>query len=88
MEDSRVDDSERKEHYGPARQPWDDIVDLGWAPEFAAANVLKYLRRTKDRYHSVESARWYYARLSEMNAVRILSQLRGTLTGEELDILR
>lgn len=41
----RIDSSERKDHYGTGRQPWDDIVEAGWSPEFAAANVLKYLRR-------------------------------------------
>lgn len=56
----------RQDHYGAARQPWDDIVAHGWAPEFAAGNVLKYLRRTKDPEHSLESARWYYARLHEL----------------------
>lgn len=65
MTDDRVDDSARKSHYGPRRQPWDDIVDAGWGPAFAAGNVLKYLRRDKDREHSIESARWYWARLKE-----------------------
>lgn len=60
------DGTQRKSRYGTGRQPWDDIKDLGWAPHFAAGNVLKYLRRTKDREHSIESARWYWARLNEM----------------------
>lgn len=60
------DGTERKSRYGAGRQPWDDIKELGWAPHFAAGNVLKYLRRDKDREHSIESARWYFARLCEM----------------------
>ena len=57
----------RQDHYGAGRQPWDDILDAGWAPEFAAGNVLKYLRRSKDPEHSLEAARWYYARLLELS---------------------
>ena len=56
----------RKAHYGDGKQPWDSICELGWGCHFAAANVLKYLRRTKDTKHSLESARWYYVRLIEM----------------------
>lgn len=55
----------RKAHYGDGEQPWDAIVRLGWGPAFAAGNVLKYLRRTKDPEHSLESARWYWRRLEE-----------------------
>jgi hypothetical protein len=57
----------RQAHYGAGRQPWDDVLDAGWAPEFCAGNVLKYLRRDKERQHSVESARWYYRRLVELS---------------------
>jgi len=53
----------RKAHYGDGEQPWDVILASGWGPAFAASNVLKYLRRTKNPEHSLESARWYYARL-------------------------
>ena len=60
------DGTPRKSRYGTGRQPGDDIVEQGWAPHFAAGNVLKYLRRDKDREHSVESARWYYERIKEM----------------------
>jgi len=56
----------RQDYYGDKRQPWDDILDSLWAPEFAAANVLKYLRRVKKPEHSLESAKWYHARLIEM----------------------
>jgi hypothetical protein len=57
----------RQDRYGPSRQPWDDAVDEGWAPEAAALNILKYLRRDKEPAHSLESARWYYARLRELS---------------------
>lgn len=81
----------RKSRYGTGRQPWDDIVDLGWGPHFAAGNVLKYLRRDKDREHSIESARWYYARLTEeatyeWDTARL--QLNAILTQEEKALLR
>lgn len=55
----------RKAHYGDGEQPWDVIVASGWGPAFAAGCVLRYLRRDKAREHSIESARWYYARLVE-----------------------
>jgi hypothetical protein len=51
------DGTVRKAHYGDGVQPWDLIVAAGWAPEFAAGCVLRYLRRTKDPDHSLESAR-------------------------------
>ena len=62
----RVDTSERKEWYGDGEQPWDAIVRAGWGPEFAAGNIVKYLRRTKDREHSLQSAQWYWQRLHEL----------------------
>lgn len=55
----------RKSHYGDGVQPWDVILASGWGPPFAASNVVKYLRRTKNPEHSLESARWYYARIVE-----------------------
>lgn len=55
----------RKAHYGDGEQPWDVIVVSGWGPAFAAGCVVRYLRRDKAREHSLESARWYYARLIE-----------------------
>lgn len=61
------DGTVRKTHYGDGRQPWDDIVESGWAPHFASANVLKYLRRTKEVEDSVRKARWYYERLRAMD---------------------
>jgi hypothetical protein len=57
------DASVRKKHYGDGKQPWDIIVEAGWGPAFAAANVLKYIRRTKNPEHSFESACWYYRQL-------------------------
>ncbi len=76
---------DRQPWYGDGRQPWDDIVLAGWAPEFAAGNVLKYLRRTKAPEHSLESARWYYQRLKEMGdpALMVKAQLVEMLTDEE-----
>jgi hypothetical protein len=56
----------RQDHYGPGRQPWDDILDANWGPEFAAGNILKYLRRDKQKEHSLTSANWYHDRLVEM----------------------
>lgn len=57
------DGSKRKAHYGDGKQPWDIICEAGWGPAFAAANVLKYIRRTKNPEHSFESACWYYRQL-------------------------
>lgn len=83
----RDDGTIRKAHYGAGRQPWDDIVDAGWSVEFAAANVLKYLRRTKDPEHSLAAARWYYARLREQPMVgkarAVREQLLSMLTAVE-----
>jgi hypothetical protein len=94
----------RQDHYGTGRQPWDDIVDQGWAPEFAAGNILKYLRRTKDPEHSAESARWYWLRLIELmvrhpppgavdpdrrsRAGQVVDGLFSLLTKPELALLR
>src|SRR5262245_49677170 len=66
----RDDGTQRKAHYGSGRQPWDDIKAARWGPAFAASNVLKYKRRTKDPAHSHESAQWYWDRLNEMIADR------------------
>lgn len=94
-----ADGSTRKAHYGAGEQPWDVIVRKGWGPQFAAANVLQYLRRTKDPEHSLESARWYYRQLMEMAdnesgnkravnrahqpALTVFKALLEELTGEE-----
>jgi hypothetical protein len=63
----------RQDHYGAGVQPWDTIVNEGWAPEYAAGNILKYLRRTKAPVHSLESARWFYARLGELSRGELVS---------------
>lgn len=60
------DGTTRPDYYGTGRQPWDDAVDFGWAVHFAAANILKYLRRSKNQEHSESSARWYWSRLKEL----------------------
>lgn len=96
--DTGADGSVRKAHYGSGKQPWDTIVELGFGAEFAAGNVIKYIRRTKDPEHSVQSARWYYARLREMflgNAVEVpltrpvvvFNKLLTELTTEEVELL-
>lgn len=63
-----ADGTVRKDHYGAGRQPWDDIVDEAWAPEFAAGNALKYVRRhkAKNGEDDLAKGRWYYERLVAM----------------------
>ena len=68
MEDTfrSQDETTRQGYYGPdGEQPWDVIKRLGFAAEFAAGNVLKYMKRTKpgQEAHSLASARWYHDRL-------------------------
>lgn len=91
------DPSPRKPWYGSGAQPWDAILASGWGPAFAAANCVKYLRRTKDPVHSLESARWYYARLYEFAAKEAfvsdpwsvaLARLEHLLSQEELQKIR
>lgn len=84
-----ADGSTRKSHYGAGRQPWDDIVDLGWGPAFAAGNVLKYLRRTKDPDADLKKARWYFEWLlakekSTDPRYRVIYELRCLLTTDEI----
>lgn len=93
-----ADGTRRKAHYGPDRQPWDDIVDRGWGPAFAAGCVTRYLRRDKRREHSLESARWYYHQLYWRAAQAVggptrpwaeaLHELEDLLTQDELRVLR
>jgi hypothetical protein len=87
----------RKSHYGEGEQPWDVIVASGWGPAFAASCVLRYLRRDKALEHSLESARWYYARLVEgcagrytiaLDWQRALDRLELILTKEERALAR
>lgn len=96
------DGTVRKAHYGDGRQPWDDMVDMGWGPAFAAASILKYMRRSKDPEHSLESARWYYHQLYKYAAeegerylqgnqtpwTRALLDIEGALSQDELKRLR
>ncbi len=89
----REDGTQRKSHYGSGAQPWDDMKRLGWAHHFAAGSILKYLRRDKNKGHSLESARWYWARLKElrvdkyyhwqMETTQALQGLERTLTEQE-----
>ncbi|MDE2426251.1 MAG: hypothetical protein KGO96_10145 [Elusimicrobia bacterium] len=58
----------RKAHYGPGCQPIDDMIELGWAAHFMAGSILRYLRRDKDREHSLESARRYREWLANLAA--------------------
>lgn len=91
------DGSIRKTHYGSGRQPWDDMVALTWAPDFAAANVLKYLRREKEREDSLKKANWYWNALHDLTkdqssingplSKRNIMLLEATLTKEELALL-
>ncbi len=72
-----IDGTVRKAYYGKGKQPWDEMVELGWAEHFAAGSVLNYLKRDKgDDKHDLESARWYWARLANTKLGLIL---RGTL---------
>lgn len=78
----------RKSHYGSGKQPWDTIKECGWEPEWLAGNVVKYLRRTKEPAHSLESARVYFKRLVELasssgRAAAVRSILLQELTGDE-----
>lgn len=55
----------RASQYGEGRQPWDDILDQGWGPAFAAGNALKYIRRYKMKNgdDDIAKARWYWHEL-------------------------
>ena len=94
-----ADGSIRKDHYGMGRQPWDDIVDVGWGPAFAAGNALKYVRRhaAKNGADDLTKGRWYYNQLNRlcdgdhrgsMKAVQVLNDLDGLLTSEERSLLQ
>lgn len=90
MTSERADNSKRQSYYGTGRQPWDDIVEAGWWIPFAAGNVLKYLRRSKDPERDDGKARWYLDRLREASgdadlipAQRALATLQEMLTREE-----
>lgn len=81
------DGTVRKAHYGAGKQPWDTMVEKGWAVHFAAGTVLRYLRRDKEPEHSLESARWYFARLREMSEPVYMALIK-ELTADELKLLK
>jgi hypothetical protein len=56
----------RRAHYGAGEQPWDTMAGLGWQPGFAAASILKYLRRSKDPVEDPKKVRWYGRALNEL----------------------
>ena len=101
VRENQGDREPRKAHYGvEGEQPWDAMLRLGWGPVAAASNILRYLRRSKMPEHSLESARWYYARLYEGAArentsrdpespwSEALGKLENELTRDELRTLR
>lgn len=78
----------RKPWYGSGEQPWDIMKDIGWSEHFAAGCILKYMMRTKEPEHSLESARWYWARLGETKLGEICKiRLRRLLTFEQCESL-
>ena len=92
-----ADGTTRKAHYGPGKQPWDTTVERGWGPHAAAFCVIRYLRRDKAPEHSLESARWYYARLFESAVSEVevngpwtkaFHELEDELTQDELKSVR
>lgn len=80
-----ADGTVRKDHYGAGRQPWDDMVDAGWGPHFAAGNALKYVRRhaSKNGADDLEKGRWYFNRLLEMSVLRPRGEYDGPLEKSE-----
>ncbi len=84
----------RKVHYGAGKQPIDTWIELGWAPYAYAANVVKYLRRTKEPEHSLESAQVCYRMLREAISPddpipgKVFAQLLAELTEEEYQKVR
>lgn len=76
--------------------PIDVMKRLGWAPEFLAGSILKYLRSDKEPEHSAESVRVYWRWLNElivdasdesMRTLHVLKQLLEELTLEEIERL-
>jgi hypothetical protein len=95
------DGTTRASHYGPPGtvQPWDTVVKMGWGPQFAAANVIKYMRRSKEPEDARKKAIWYWRELCRMAVFRdddsdyveaslVLVKLMYELTNDELAILR
>lgn len=92
------DGTTRKLHYGTDRQPWDDIRDLGWGPEFCAGNVLKYIRRAqaKNGTDDIAKAHVYYRWLVDLvnadmpRAAEVMDELHNIMTPDEfgaIDVL-
>ena len=90
------DGTVRKLHYGAPgqEQPWDCWVRRGWAAQGAAANVIKYLRRTKDP-EDIDDAKWYFRELMKLAEAgteldpdfAVARSLLKELTREEMDVL-
>ena len=91
----------RKKHYGSGKQPWDTMVELGWAHTFAAANALKYVRRflSKNGDDDLDKGLWYFLELCKMaspdgkygwseEALSTYNALLLELTPDELNLLR
>lgn len=88
-----ADGTVRKAHYGDGRQPWDVIKEKDWAPEFAAGNALKYIRRAaaKNGADDIKKARWYFKelkRLADSSDDGVYDELLEELTPDELAILK
>lgn len=92
----RIDQSGRQDYFGEGRQPWDEIVDVGFGPQFAAGSILKYIRRTKgEREKDIAKAAWYWARLIELSEDRVnetaardaLQWLNARLTLAEVEVI-
>lgn len=86
----------RQSYYGDGKQPWDTIKANGWAHHFAAGNVVKYLRRTKEPGSSKAKARWYHRELyrllnhgayNPLEVGQVIKQLERTLTPSEVRLL-
>lgn len=84
----------RKQHYGTGKQPWDTIMELGWGAVFAAANVLKYVRRhrMKNGADDLEKAKWYWVELNKLSgsdfmAAMVRLKLVNELSADELALL-
>lgn len=74
----------RAAHYGAGRQPWDDMLDVGWAPVFAAASALKYVRRyqNKNGEDDLKKGRWYYHEI----ITHVSGEVNGPWTAAFIDL--